>query len=310
MRPQSIFFVDKNDEFARKALESIGVEANEFRVSRHTNKEFKVRLEQAVRDKNVYIIKSTAIKPNESLVELAQMVRAASNSKANRVTVVAPAMCYVRDDSKAKRSPFAAAWSIEMLTMSGMDRMILVDIHSEQYRGFGAVPKDDIKPRSVFVKDIKERVGDDIVLVPLTYGGMFRVQGYKKFIKDKKLMKNVEIAMVNPDEETVSIDVSGKKVFIINDIIDNAKKLTKAAKVFMNAGAAEVHGIATHSLLSARSVKLIESSEVKTLTVSDTLPLHASAVKSEKIRVVSLMKFFARILRRIDSGDSVGKTKI
>lgn len=298
---QSIFLYDEDDNFSKKVLEKIGVERYSFSETRNPTGEYILRLNNTVRRKNVFVLMSLIKNPQESLVKMCLMLSALKNGDANRVTAVIPAMCYVKDDSYIPRSPLAPRLMIKLLETAGADSFIFLDMHSQKQRGYGEKKKDDIKPRTVFAADMIKRFGNNITLIPLKRNDISRAEDYKDFIP------GLDVVALNFDGKTFSKDVEGKKIVVVSDMVTNAKRLLETIELLEKAGAAEVHAYMTHALFVDNAVQEIEKSFLSTLTVSDSLELSGGAINSTKIIVLSLIDYFARALREIDSGDSLGK---
>lgn len=300
----SLFIVEKGYKLGIKALDDAGFKYREQEFGKHQNKEVRLELEGAVRGKELFIIKPTARDPNRTLMELLGFVHAARKASAGKIIAVIPAAGYVRSDS-GMRSPHMTEMVLRMIRKAGVNSLVVADVHSEQYSSIAGIPVDDIKPRSVFAKDMKKRFGTNFSLSPLTYSGKFRTKGYKRILPE------IGTVMVDINDNLTMGETAGKIIVLLNDIIDKAEKLIKAAEICFENGAEEVHGYATNPILSGNSIELIEDSCLSSLMVGDTLALPENInEKDSKIRVVSLAKILADILREMNYSGSVGKLNL
>lgn len=298
---RSIYFYDPKDAFSKKVLEKIGVERYSFTETYNSTGEDILRLSESVRSRKTFVLMSLAKNPHESFMRMCLMISALKNGAAKSVTAVIPAMCYVKDDSYIPRSPLAPQLMIRLLETAGADSFIFLDMHSQKQRGYGVTKKDDIKPRTVFAEDMTKRFGEDIMLCPLKRNDVSRADDYRDFIP------GLDVVLQNLDGKTLSKSVKDKKIIIVSDSVSNAKRLVETAKLLRKKKATEIHAYMTHAIFVKNSVQLINDSPLLSLTVSDTYELPGDAIVSGKIKVLSLISYFARALREIDSGDSLGK---
>ena len=298
---KSIFFYDPCDIFSKKVLENIGVEMHALSESINPTGEIVLRLEDSVRNSKTFLIMSVAKNPNESIMKMLLMVAALKNGAACSITVVIPAMSYVKDDSYIPRSPLAPQLMLRLLETAGADNFVFLDMHSQKQRGYGLKKKDDIKPRSVFAEDMIKRFGDEIILCPLKRNDYSRVEDYKEIIP------KLDVVSLNFDGKKFSKSVRNKTIIVVSDLVTNAKRLRETTKLLKKHKAKEVHAYMTHSLFVDDAVRYIDESFLSSLTVSNTLELTDEAILCSKIRVLELDRFFARAVREIDSGESIGK---
>ncbi len=285
------------------------------KISTFADGESSVEFLENIRGQDVFIVQSTCTPVNDSLMELMVMIDAARRSSAERITAVIPYFGYARQDRKsASRTPITAKLVANLITISGADRILTMDLHAGQIQGFFDIPVDDLTSRVVFAKDIKKTIGiiDDpeieqvgTVFVSPDAGGVVRA---RKFAD----MFNGDIAIVDkrrPEagkSEVMNLigDVKNKHAILVDDIVDSGGTLCNAAKAIMDAGAASVRAYITHGVLSDEACQKVEKSVLDELVVTDSIP-NRCPKNCKKTRQVSVSQLFGEALRRVHNEESV-----
>ncbi len=280
------------------------------RVERFNDQEIFVEVFENVRGEDMFIIQPTSNPANDNLMELLSMADALRRSSASRITAVMPYFGYARQDRRSKaRTPISAKLVANMIVEAGIERVLTMDLHATQIQGFFDIPVDNLYASPVFALDISHQFkgnGDDIMVVSPDVGGVARARELAKrlnaplSIVDKRREKAGEVA-----EMTVIGNVEGKKCIIVDDMVDTAGTLCKAAEVIMDAGASEVHAYISHGVLSGPAVERIAASVMKSLVITDTIEPNEAVKASQKIRIVPTAPIFAQAILNIWSGTSV-----
>lgn len=280
------------------------------RVERFNDQEIFVEVFENVRGEDMFIIQPTSNPANDNLMELLIMADALRRSSASRITAVMPYFGYARQDRRSKaRTPISAKLVANMIVEAGIERVLTMDLHATQIQGFFDIPVDNLYASPVFALDISHQFkgnGDDIMVVSPDVGGVARARELAKrlnaplSIVDKRREKAGEVA-----EMTVIGNVEGKKCIIVDDMVDTAGTLCKAAEVIMDAGASEVHAYISHGVLSGPAVERIAASVMKSLVITDTIEPNEAVKTSQKIRIVPTAPIFAQAILNIWSGTSV-----
>ena len=280
------------------------------RVERFNDQEIFVEVYENVRGEDMYIIQPTSNPANDNLMELMVMADALRRSSAARITAVIPYFGYARQDRRAKaRTPISAKLVANLLTESGIDRVLTLDLHAAQIQGFFDIPVDNLYAAPVFALDVQHhfrgRMGDLMVVSP-DVGGVARARelatriGAPLSIVDKRREKAGEIA-----EMTVIGDVEGKVCIIVDDICDTAGTLVKAAQVLTDNGATEVHAYITHGVLSGPAVERVSKSVMKSLVITDSIQPSDAVKSAPNIRIVPTAPMFTQAILNIWNGTSV-----
>ena len=304
-----------NPELAQKIAEHCFSDLVPAKITTFADGESSVEFTENIRGEDVFIIQSTCTPVNDSLMELLIMVDAARRSSASRITAVIPYFGYARQDRKsASRTPITAKLVANLLTTSGTDRILTMDLHAGQIQGFFDIPVDDLTSRVVFAKDIKRTIGiiDDpdveqagTVFVSPDAGGAVRA---RKFAD----MFHADIAIVDkrrPEagkSEVMNLigDVKDKHAILVDDIVDSGGTLCKAADAIMQAGALSVRAYITHGVLSGEACQRVEKSVLDELVVTDTIKDRCPK-NCKKTRQVSVAPLIGEALRRITNEESV-----
>jgi ribose-phosphate pyrophosphokinase len=279
-------------------------------VGRFSDLEIQVEILENVRGRDVFVFQSLAPPVNDHLMELLILVDALRRASAGRITAVMPYFAYARQDRRlrAARVPITAKLIANMLTVSGVNRVLTVDVHSEQIQGFFDIPFDNVYASPVLLSDLWRRVRDgSLVVVSPDVGGVARARALAKRLDDADLAI-IDKRRPRPNEaEVMNVigEVEGRTCVIVDDIVDTAGTLTTAASVLKSKGATRVVAYITHPVLSGPAVERIAASALDELVVTDTLPLQAQAAACPKIRQLSIAQLLAETVRRIHEEESV-----
>jgi len=278
------------------------------KVKRFSDGEIQIEIHENIRSRDVFVIQSTCAPVNDNLVELLLMLDACKRSSAKRVTAVIPYYGYARQDKKvAPRVPISARLVADMLIAAGADRIITMDLHAGQIQGFFSIPVDNLFATPVILEHIRKRFRhEDLIIVSPDAGGVERARAFAKrldaglaIIDKRRDMPNQARAMA------VIGNVTDKVVVILDDMVDTAGTLTEASVALINSGAKEVHACCSHPVLSGPAVDRITKSPLKSVVVTDTIPLTPSAEASGQFQVLSIANLFGEAVIRSHRGDSV-----
>ena len=302
-----IFSGNSNPVLSKKICDYLNVPLGGDKVKRFSDGEIQIEIDENVRAKEVFVIQSTCPPVNENLVELLLMIDAFKRSSAAHITAVIPYYGYSRQDKKvAPRVPISAKLVADLLTVAGADRVITMDLHAGQIQGFFDIPVDNLFAAPVIIDYIRDNFNKDLVIVSPDAGGVERARAYAKRL-------NAGLAVVDKRRDAPNLakamfivgDVVGKDVVIIDDMVDTAGTLTEAAEAIMRNGANEVHAACAHPVLSGPAIERIEKSILKTVVVTDTIPLKKNARACDKIKVLSIAMLVGEGIIRSFRGDSV-----
>lgn len=303
-----VFSGNANPELAQKVARHLGVPLGRADVSKFSDGEIYVELNENVRGQDVFIIQPTCQPTNDNLMELLLMADALHRSSANRVTAVVPYYGYSRQDRRVRsaRVPISAKVVADMMTAVGIDRLITVDLHAEQIQGFFQIPVDNIYGSPVLVDDAQRQSYSNLTVVSPDIGGVVRARAFAKVL-------NVDLAIIDkrrPKANEAQVmhiigDIRDRTCMIVDDMVDTAGTLCMAAKALKEEGAASVVAYATHPVLSGKAIDNIRNSSLDSLVVTDTIPLSQEARECEKIRVLSLSRYLGETIRRVSNEESV-----
>jgi len=307
MNDFAIFSGNSNPALTEKICNYLNVPPGGAKVKTFGDGEIQIEINENVRSKDIFVVQSTCSPVNDNLVELLLMIDAFNRSSASRITAVMPYYGYARQDKKvAPRVPISAKLVADMLTVAGTNRLITMDLHAGQIQGFFNIPVDNLFSAPIIINYIKANFKDNLVIVSPDAGGAERARAYAKRLKS-------ELAIIDKRRNTPNVvegmavigDVAGKIAVIIDDMVDTAGTLTKAAAAIMENGAKEVHACCAHPVLSGPSVKRINDSALKSLIVTDTIPLNSKAAACDKIKVLTIAELAGEAIIRSHKGDSV-----
>jgi len=306
--PIKIFSGTKSRYIAEKIAKEYGVELGNTSFIEFSDGEFQTSYEETVRGSYVFIIQST-FPPADNLMELLLMIDAAKRASAYKVVAVMPYFGFARQDRKDKpRVAIGAKLVANLLVAAGVDRVMTLDLHADQIQGFFDVPVDHLYASSIFVPYIKSLNIDNLVIAAPDMGGTKRAYAYSKFLETQMVICHKARKKANVIEElTVIGDVEGKNVVILDDMIDTAGTITKAADMMIEKGALSVRAVATHAVLSGPAYERINESKISEVIVSDSLPIKPI---SDKIKVISVASVFADVIHKVYNYQSISSNFI
>jgi ribose-phosphate pyrophosphokinase len=277
-------------------------------VNTFSDGEFQPSFEESVRGADVFIIQST-VPPADNLMELLMMVDAAKRASARRIVAIMPYFGLARQDRKDKpRVPIGAKLVAKMLASAGVTRIMTMDLHADQIQGFFEVPVDHLFASTIFIPYIKSLNLPNLMMASPDMGGTKRANAYAKHLDCGVVVCYKQRKKANVISDMFLIgDVKGKDVIIVDDMVDTAGTLTKAADLMMGNGAASVRAMTTHPILSGEAYERIENSKLTELIVTDTIPLKK---QSDKIKVISVADLFADIMKKVTSHESISEAFI
>ncbi|MCP3926733.1 MAG: ribose-phosphate pyrophosphokinase [Desulfobacterales bacterium] len=307
MKDLAIFTGNSNPSLAQKVSKFLFKPVGNAKVTKFSDGEVQVEIQENVRLKNVYIIQSTSAPVNDNLMELILMIDALKRSSAVAITAVIPYFGYSRQDKKvAPRVPISAKVVANMLENAGCNRVITMDLHAGQIQGFFDVPVDNIFAAPVILDYIRETFDNNIVVVSPDAGGVERARAFAKRLgADLAIIDKRRDAPNKAQAMAVIGDVKGKIGLILDDMVDTAGTMTEASNIIQENGAVEVHAFCTHPVLSGPAIDRINKSALKSLVVTDTIPLRNEAVTCEKIKVLTIANLVGEAIIRSHRGDSV-----
>ena len=300
-----IFSGSGSSQLAQKIAASYGKELGKVSLQRFSDGEFQVSFEESVRGCEVFIIQSTH-QPTDNLFELLLMVDAAKRASAKRIIAVLPYFGFARQDRKDQpRVAIGAKLVANLLTAAGVHRVMTMDLHADQIQGFFEVPVDHLFGSTIFLPYLKGVDLKNLVMAAPDTGGTKRANAYAKYLNSELAICYKQRKKANEIEDmTVIGDVEGKDVLLVDDIIDTAGTLVKAAAMMKEKGANSVKAICTHPVLSGPAYDRIEDSVISELIVTDTIPLTR---ESPKIKVISVADLFADVMQKAVSGESISE---
>ena len=303
----AVFAGNSNPDLANKICDYLDLPLGGAKVATFSDGEIQIEINENVRAKYVFVIQSTCAPVNDNLMELLLMIDAFKRSSARRITAVLPYFGYARQDKKvAPRVPISAKLVADMLTLAGAQRVITMDLHAGQIQGFFDIPVDNIFAAPVLIDHIRNNFDDNLAIVSPDAGGVERARAFAKRL-------NADLAIIDkrrsePNQAkamAVIGDVTEKIVVILDDMADTAGTLTEAVEAIQSAGAKEIHAYCAHAVLSGPAIDRITTSSLKSLVVTDTIPLKDKASACGKIVVLSISDLVGEAIIRSYRGDSV-----
>jgi len=298
-----LFACSQSTGLAQKIADHYGVELGKTRKNIFSDGEFQVSFEESIRGRRIFIIGSTS-PPSDNLMEMLLMIDAAKRASARHITAVMPYFGWARQDRKDKpRVPIAAKMVANLLQAAGATRIITMDLHADQIQGFFEKPVDHLYASTIFLPEIKALGLDDITIASPDMGGSKRAYAYSKFLESEVVICYKQRLKANVISHMELIgSVEGRNVILVDDMIDTAGTLTKAADLMMEKGAKSVRAICTHAVLSGAAYERIEKSKLEQLIVTDTIPLKKEI---SKIKVVSCAPLFAEVMHKVQTNTSI-----
>ncbi len=308
-----IFTGNANIKLANKIAKALNTSLGKVEVDKFSDNEIRVEIDEPVRLQTVFIIQPTCAPANDNLMELLIMADAVRRSAALKIIGVLPYYGYARQDRRPlyTRTPVTSRLVADMIQVSGINQLIMVDLHSEQQQGFFTIPVTNISAAPIIIGDIwrkHQRDINNVVIVSPDTGGVARARSIAKQINDADLAiidKRRPKANVSQVMNVIG-DVEGRDCIIVDDMIDTAGTLAKAATALKEKGATSVIAYATHPVFSGDAYINIDNSELDEVIVTDTIPL-STTKSSKKIRVISIASLLAETMRRINNGQSVSE---
>jgi ribose-phosphate pyrophosphokinase len=299
----SIFSGRASQYLAEKIAERYGTKLGKSIVTVFSDGEFQPSFEESIRGKDVFIIQST-FAPSENLWELLMMVDAARRASARRIIAVIPYYGYARQDRKDKsRVSIASKLIANLLTNAGVTRLVTLDLHADQIQGFFDIPVDHLFASNIFVPYIRDLNLPELMLASPDTGGTRRVAAYAKALNTGFAICYKQRSKPNVVEQMQLIgDVEGKDVILLDDIIDTAGSITKAAELIMSHGAKSVRAFCTHPVFSGNAYERLAKSPFEEIIVTDTIPLKQNC---DKVKVVSTADLFAEVIKRVENYKSI-----
>ena len=303
----SIFSGNSNPDLATKICEYLNLSLGSAQVKTFSDGEIQIEIDENVRSKDVFVIQSTCAPVNDHLVELLLMIDAMKRSSAKRITAVVPYFGYARQDKKvAPRVPISAKLVANMLEVAGANRVITMDLHAGQIQGFFDIPVDNIFAAPLLIEYIGKKFNGNLVIVSPDAGGVERARAFaKRLDADLAIVDKRRSAPNQAKAMAVIGDVKDKTVVILDDMADTAGTLTEAADALKENGAKEIHACCAHAVLSGPAIERISASVMKSLVVTDTIPLRENALACGKIVVISISELVGEAIIRSYRGDSV-----
>jgi ribose-phosphate pyrophosphokinase len=304
-----VFTGNANTELAQRVADRLYLDLGDARVSKFSDGEITVELNENVRGKDVFVLQSTCQPTNDNLMELLLMIDALRRASAARITAVVPYFGYARQDRRVRsaRVPISAKVVADMMVAVGVDRVLTVDLHAEQIQGFFTCPVDNVYASSILNSDIVASNYDNLIVVSPDIGGVVRARAIAKqlddadlAIIDKRRPKANEAQVMN-----LIGDVDGRTCILVDDMVDTAGTLCAAAGALKARGAIKVVAYCTHAVLSGKALDNIRSSELDELVVTDTIPLSAEAASISKIRQLTMADLLAESIRRVSNEESI-----
>ena len=303
-----VFTGNANPALADAIAKNIGVPLGRASISKFSDGEVSVELNENVRGKDVFVIQPTCAPTNDSIMELLLMSDALHRASANRITAVIPYFGYARQDRRVRSARVAISAKVvaDMIGAVGVNRVLTVDLHAEQIQGFFSIPVDNVYGSPVLTDDIERQNYSNLTVVSPDVGGVVRARAVAKQI-------NADLAIIDKRRPTANEaqimhiigDVNGKSCLIVDDMVDTAGTLCKAADALKDHGATKVVAYCTHPVLSGPAIQNIEGSNLDSLVVTDTIPLNEKAKGCKNIRQLSMAKLLAESIRRVSNEESI-----
>lgn len=304
-----VFSGNANRALSEGIVRKLNMRLGMATVSRFSDGEITVEIEENVRGRDVFVIQPTCSPADEHLMELLVMIDALKRASASRITAVIPYYGYARQDrrSRSARVPITAKLVANMLDTAGADRVLTVDLHADQIQGFFDIPVDNVYASPLLLGDVWRQKYENLIVVSPDVGGVVRARALAKRLGDADLAiidKRRPKANVSEIMHIIG-DVSGRTCVMIDDLVDTAGTLCHAAKALKQNGALKVVAYCTHPVLSGDAAKNVRNSVLDELVVTDTIPLSGELLSIDKIRQLSVAEMLAETIRRIAESESV-----
>ena len=303
-----LFTGNANPALAREIAQTLNVELGKAKVGRFSDGEVDVEIQQNIRARDVFVVQPTCAPTNEFLMELLIMVDAFKRASARRITAVIPYFGYARQDRRPRstRVPISAKVVANLLETVGVERLLTMDLHADQIQGFFDIPVDNIYASPVLLSDLKSKAYPNLVVVSPDVGGVVRARALAKQLGSDLAIIDKRRAAANVSEVMHVIgETEGRNCVIMDDMIDTAGTLVKAAEVLKERGAKRVYAYCTHPVFSGPAIDRIAKSALDEVVITNTIALSEAALACKKIRQLSVAFLFAETIRRISDGESV-----
>jgi len=303
-----VFTGNANPKLAADVTKRLNISLGRCSVGRFSDGESNVELLENVRGKDVFILQPTCAPANDNLMELIILADALKRASAGRITAAVPYFGYARQDrrSRSARVPIAAKVVANMLQAAGVQRLLTVDLHADQIQGFFDIPVDNIYATPILLGDIWKQRHEDLLVVSPDVGGVLRARAAAKRLETDLAIIDKRRPRANVSEVMHIIgDVEGRSCVIMDDIVDTAGTLCKAARALKEHGAKRVMAYCTHAVLSGNAIPRIAESDLDEVVITDTIPLRADALACDRIRVVPIAGLLAETIIRISNEESV-----
>ena len=303
-----VFTGNANPKLAGDVVGHLSIHLGRAKVGRFSDGEVMVEILENVRGRDVFVLQSICSPTNDNLMELLVMVDSLKRASAGRVTAAIPYMGYARQDRRpsSARVPISAKVVANMMSSVGVDRVLTMDLHSEQIQGFFDIPVDNIYSGPIMLGDVWKHGYSDLVVVSPDVGGVVRARALAKRLEADLAI--IDKRRPRPNVATVMNiigEVEKRTCVIVDDLVDTANTLCEAAAALKERGATRVLAYCTHAVLSGKAVERIANSALDELVVTDTIPLHEDAKSCKRVRVLTIASLLAETMRRISNEDSV-----
>ena len=304
-----VFTGNANPALARKVADRLYLTMGNAVVSKFSDGEITVELNENVRGKDVFVLQSTCHPTNDNIIELLLIIDALRRASAGRITAVVPYFGYARQDRRVRsaRVPISAKVVADTMVGVGVDRVLTVDLHAEQIQGFFTVPVDNVYASSILNADIVRCDYENLIVVSPDIGGVVRARAIAKQLDD------ADIAIIDKrrpranEAEVMNLigDVDGRTAILVDDMVDTAGTLCTAANALKQRGALKVVSYCTHAVLSGKAIENVKNSQLDELVVTDTIPLSSEALAVGKIRQLTIADLLAESIRRVSNEESI-----
>lgn len=301
--PLKVFSGTKSKYIAEEICKELGVELGKMNIQHFADGEFEISFEESIRGHEVYLIQSTF--PNcDNLMELLLMIDAAKRASAKSIIAVMPYFGWARQDRKDKpRVSIAAKLVSDLLTTAGVNRVITMDLHADQIQGFFDVPVDHLYASSVFIPYIQSLNLENLVIATPDVGGAKRANSYAKFLDVPLVLCHKQRAKANVVEAMTLIgDVKDKNIILIDDMVDTAGTITKAAELMLDNGAKSVRALCTHAIMSDPATERVNNSHLTEIIFTNSIPYNKDC---SKCTIISVARLFADTIRRVHNNESI-----
>jgi ribose-phosphate pyrophosphokinase len=303
-----VFTGNANPALAARIIQRLGIRLGDATVKTFSDGEICIEINENVRGGDIFIVQPTCAPPNRNLMELLFMADALRRASASRITAVVPYFGYARQDRRVRsaRVPISAKVCADMMVGAGIDRVLTVDLHAEQIQGFFDVPVDNVYGSPVLLDDIRMQRYENVMVVSPDIGGVVRARAIAKELQTDLAIIDKRRPQANVSEVMNIIgEVEGRTCILVDDLVDTAGTLCKAADALKAQGAGKVVAYCTHPVLSGNALQNINSSSLDELVVTDTIPLNEAVIACKKIRQLTMANVLAEAMRRVSNEESI-----